>query len=368
MEHKEQDYMRYTIWVLLLFLIVFQGCETEEQKERRLRKTTREQGEKVEQEQEGIEETIPEDALFKSYTFDVNKESYTIDLPISESLISYFGSQPKVYRYEGRQLPSDWEKDYYNMFLTNEKDERLIKQIIRRIKDLKPSMTEAELVEFLIAFVQGGLAYDWDSFYSVADQLNYPYETIFKEKGVCSDKSLVLSKLLAFVGYDIALFAFPKANHMAIGIRVPAEFGSFKTNYAFIETTNYTNIGIIPDNYIGNITLEADPTVVNVKTSGRKIFEGIRKYKAKEEALLKKYGKPYLSASAQEKKLLENMHKLSEQIEALKEKLKELGCKGIVSTRKAQNCNEINEELNLLINDYNEKVQKYNALNETQQS
>lgn len=296
------------------------------------------------------------------YRFDVGKQTHTIRLGFKEDDIKYYSRQPKSYTYRGSEPPADYEIDYYNMFLKKHRDVVILDEILEQIEDLKPNMTEIELLTSLVAFVQGGLAYDWDSYYDVNDKLNYPLETLGKSKGVCSDKSLVLGKLLALLGYDVVFMTFEKANHMAVGIRVPYGYGNLGTEYAFIETTNYSVIGKVPDKFVGGIQIDEVPNIIPVINSGNKIFEGIAAYQAQQNEASDKYGDYYNSASASEKSLLEEMDQLKSKIDQLKSELNEIGCKGTIPSARLDKCNEVHERVNRTIDKYNDKVNDFNAL------
>jgi len=82
---------------------------------------------------------------------------------------------------------------------------------------------------------------DIDLKYDKFVNIRYPYEVIFDNKGICSEKSLLLALLLKGLEYNVALFRIELSNlehHMAVGIKVPKEFDYMGTGYAFIETTS----------------------------------------------------------------------------------------------------------------------------------
>jgi len=305
-----------------------------------------------------------EDAIVNTYTFDVGKKTYSIELALEEDVVDYFKDEPKVYTYSGNNLPDDWEIDYYNMFVKNRKDENAIEDILYELQRLKRNMSEEELVQFAVAFVQGGMEYDWNSYYSVSDKLNYPYETLFEQKGVCSDKSLVLGKLLAALDYDVAFLTFEKANHMAVGLKVPSGYGDLGTKYAFVESTNYSSIGRIPQTFVGGVKIEEAPQVIPIYNAGNKSYDAIVDLEDKERQLSKKYGDSYLQASAQAKNLLEEMYKLKSSIEELTKKFENLNCEGEVNASKMKACNKFQNRINKKVDAYNKKVAEYNELNQ----
>jgi hypothetical protein len=207
--------MRF-ITFLLIVSVVAMSCGEYERSRAKRDRNRRDRSERMERSDDDrttkkrSNRRVSDDAIVNTYTFDVGKETYSIDLALEEDVVKYFEDEPKVFTYRGDELPDDWQIDYYNMFIDNRKDEGVFDDILDELQDLKRNMSEEELVQFIVAFVQGGMDYDWNSYYSVSDKLNYPYETLFAKKGVCSDKSLVLGKLLAMLDYDVAFLTFEK--------------------------------------------------------------------------------------------------------------------------------------------------------------
>jgi hypothetical protein len=78
-------------------------------------------------------------------------------------------------------------------------------------------------------------------------QMRYPYQVIYDNKGICSEKSMLLAALLSKLGYGVALFHFVPENHMSVGIKSPMQYSYVQSGYAFIETTNPS----IPTDAIG---------------------------------------------------------------------------------------------------------------------
>jgi uncharacterized protein YukE len=73
----------------------------------------------------------------------------------------------------------------------------------------------------------------------------FPYETLYDNKGICTDKTFLAVALLEKLGYGTALFNFEK--HVAPGIRCPLEYSSFDSGYCYTEvsTTGFF-IGELP--------------------------------------------------------------------------------------------------------------------------
>ena len=66
----------------------------------------------------------------------------------------------------------------------------------------------------------------------------FPYETLYDNKGICTDKSYLASSLIKEFGYGSVIYVFDEDRHMAVGIKTPSTYSSFNSGYSFIETTN----------------------------------------------------------------------------------------------------------------------------------
>ncbi len=69
-------------------------------------------------------------------------------------------------------------------------------------------------------------------------QDRFPYETLYDNKGICTDKSYLEAALIKSLGYGSSLFTFDDVHHMAVGISVSEEYVDFDSGYGYIETTN----------------------------------------------------------------------------------------------------------------------------------
>lgn len=107
-----------------------------------------------------------------------------------------------------------------------------------------------QLVEYLTAFVQQGIAYKKDPYNNGYDYPKYPIETVAEKSGDCEDKAALLVALLNTFGFDAVMVRLP--GHMAAAVRTNGA-GSYyfhkNKKYSFIETTGIWKIGSIPSKY-----------------------------------------------------------------------------------------------------------------------
>ena len=176
---------------------------------------------------------------------------YTLSETFYGSLDDFYKNSPKTYQYQGA-LPSDWEKTYYAMFLQSAANDVSIKKLATDIQQLgaQKNLTADQIVELTLSFVQA-IPYDHARAQEISAGTgtpDYPYETLYIDTGVCSDKSLLLAALLKQLGYGAALLVYPSENHMAVGIACPAKYSSYASGYCYAETTaTGFRIGMIPD-------------------------------------------------------------------------------------------------------------------------
>lgn len=97
-----------------------------------------------------------------------------------------------------------------------------------------------------------------------SSDLRHPYQVLYDNTGVCSEKSVLLAALLKELGYGVALLSFDSQNHMAVGILCPAQYSYRGTGYAFIESTRPTIPTYADGDYVGVGQLTTMPAVISV--------------------------------------------------------------------------------------------------------
>jgi len=171
---------------------------------------------------------------------------------VSSSWYSIYQSSPKVYTYSADNIPNNLREEFYGMFLKLKSGDTLIDEIIAKLKIVatQNNWTEDETLEFIISFVQY-IPYDQAKADSGNVVAYYPYETLYLDKGVCSDKTFLAMVILRKLGYGAAVLDFPDINHTALGISCPLEYSINNSGYCYVETTNYFPFGVIPQNIKG---------------------------------------------------------------------------------------------------------------------
>lgn len=108
------------------------------------------------------------------------------------------------------------------------------------------------------------IPYDYAGMSARSSNLRHPYEVLYDNTGVCSEKSLLLAALLKELGYGVALLSFDSQSHMAVGISSPSQYAYRSTGYAFVESTRPNIPTYAEGNYVGTGQLTTMPGVVSV--------------------------------------------------------------------------------------------------------
>ncbi len=193
-----------------------------------------------------------EQSVVKTFSWNYKGVKYELPLTLYQSVYTYYQKQPKSYAYSGT-IPPDWEDGYYGMFLKANENDLTISQLAANLQSLgeKHKLSSDQIVELTLAFVQA-IAYDDAKASNIltgigSETMLYPYETLFEQQGVCSDKSLLAVSILRKLGYGVAIFTYEQDNHMAIGVQCPKSYSTYGSGYCYGETTSVGNkIGIIP--------------------------------------------------------------------------------------------------------------------------
>lgn len=202
-----------------------------------------------------------------------NNQDYLIQLELTNTYYNYYKQQPKVFSYSG-QLPSDWRDRYYKQFTTGTEQEKIIIQIVNQLRQQasKNNLNNSQLAELAATFVQS-IPYDQARSELIAQKSNqatpnYPYETLYLNKGVCTDKSLLAWMIFKKLGYGTALLSYPEANHMALGLSCPQGSTNYSSGFCYLETTQYYRIGLIPKDISGQAASSTGSTLPSWQASG----------------------------------------------------------------------------------------------------
>lgn len=138
-------------------------------------------------------------------------------------------------------------KGLFSNFVISDRSDNLISTLASDIKALgeKNKLNEDQILELVLCFVQN-IPYDTTKAEDILSDKNvleydipqYPYETLYKNSGICTDKAYLGSALLKELGYSTALLLFSEDQHMALGVKVDKRYGNFDSEYAMAEVTS----------------------------------------------------------------------------------------------------------------------------------
>lgn len=229
-----------------------------------------------------------------TYYWTYRNKKYSLTENLSVDLYQQYANSPKVYTYSEKNPPANPRDNYYAMLISEKNNDPSINKLLNDLKTIaaQEGFQGDELVEFVLAFVQY-IPYDEVKLTTTSRLVNYPFETLYKQSGVCSDKSFLSALLLRKLGYGAILFDLPEANHTAIGIQCPIADSTYGSGYCYVETTNYFPIGIIPQSLNSGIA------------NGESAIEDVFKTTnlGKVEYYQKTSGKVYLGISATKEKV-----------------------------------------------------------------
>lgn len=293
-----------------------------------------------------------------TYDFQLGESRLNLSLDLPMALRNEFANAPRSYSYTGT-LPAGWKKSYFEMFLGHKADRPTVESILAELRKLRPSPSQDTLLELATAFVQTAIVYDWQAANQISGgKIHYPSETLLDRKGVCADKTILLAAILQAMGYRIAILTWERANHMALGVAVPAGQGNFGSGYVMIETTAPTRIGTVPEKYAGGIRLDGKPEIVEL--GGSQQYNGLAALREREKTLAQEFGQEYLKMPPAQQAIYRKMHPLKAEMEQLAQQLK--ACKGTLQPAQYTLCQQLNAQHNAKVEAYNKLVLEFNKV------
>lgn len=329
-----------------------------------------------------------EGSQVNTFSFEYACTDYTLDLPISETRVQDYASSDKSFYYAG-ELPEDWEEQYYEKFLEGEYDTQVITSTIVEVRSALGIQEDDDLVMALTSLVQH-IEYDCNKLFSYENlddhdyQTNFPLETLYRQKGVCGDFSILLGKMLREAGYGAAFLLYNQANHMALGVRCPAADATYVhegVGYCYIETTGPARIGVKP-RVINGMDLTEEPLIIPIADG--KSFQKMASLAQTQQAEAERYGEyilqvagcqeisRYKSVKNQEYELYQyedqlddyasRMESISTQRSGLVEEYNAMNCEGELSQEQYEKCANQSDRIEALRRKYNDLVRKYKDL------
>lgn len=210
--------------------------------------------------------------------------------------IHLFESLDQIYSPKKGSLTNENVSSFYLWYVNQSCQTTHLSSLIDQIRNV--SSTPDDQVRIAISLIQHipydeikaaekrnaslTLPKDEYGFYTINDTVNasillfdrYPYNVLYENTGICSEKSTTLALLLKELGYGVVLFHFPAENHMAAGVKCPLRYSYRQSGYCFIETTKTSIITDSSGTYgPDRQPLTSSPFIINV-TDGQS-FESV---------------------------------------------------------------------------------------------
>ncbi|MFH1503214.1 MAG: hypothetical protein ABIE36_00980, partial [Candidatus Diapherotrites archaeon] len=157
-----------------------------------------------------------------------------IEFTVYRGIYDYVSGIPRHINYYGNEERS--RRDFKLKALDDSEQRNALMPLVIGIQNsVKKKEEQAKIAISLIQIISYNDSLV-DSDLEQAVNYKYPYQTIYDEQALCSEKADLLAFLLRELGYGVAIFYFPVEDHEAVGIKCSAR--DFQdTGYCFIETT-----------------------------------------------------------------------------------------------------------------------------------
>ena len=180
----------------------------------------------------------------REYTWTYKDRKYTWSAFFPKALYDYYKNKPRPPTRD------------YSVYATDPFDDSVIRQSVSSFRKTsqEEGFNERETINFVVTFVQS-LQYTADDVTTPFDEYpRYPLETLIDNGGDCEDTSILVSTLLAELGYDSILVSPPQ--HLAVGVACTDCSGAYyqyqDKKYFYLETTgDGWEIGEMPTEYEG---------------------------------------------------------------------------------------------------------------------
>jgi len=286
-----------------------------------------------------------------SHTFPFQMVMVSLSFPVNASLIEGTKKAGRVtYVYNIDPSPEEIA-DAYRAMVTEPAQEQIFSDLLEELRKVRSlqGLSDDEYLELMAVYVQS-LRYESLE----QNPAKFPAETIIDGAGDCDDKSLLLAGLLAREDYSVSLMSFGPEAHMAIGIGSD-DYLYKKTGYAFLETTNYSFIGVPTDTLGDNLSLYSDPTIIIINS-------GKKRYSSGDET--RYIHENYLKSDQKMKELSSDLINLNDDLMAKRIRISDLDSR-IAQLRDSGNIREYNSQVlthSTLVSIYNKRLASYRQI------
>ena len=286
-----------------------------------------------------------------SHRFPFEKTTVNLTLPINVSVYEGAKQAEKATTVYGNISETVWLTQSYRAMVQDPAQDSLYAGLLTETDKirLQQKLSDDEYLELIAVYIQS-LRYETRE----QNPAKFPVETVVDRAGDCDDKSLLLAGLLSREGYPVALLLFGPESHMAVG--VGSDDYLYKiTGYTFVETTNYSFVGVPTDKLGGNLTLNSDPVIIPI-SNGTKFFGSGSETRYIHDM--------YVLSDQKIKELEPQVKRMGSDLTSQQEKIAQLESQ-IREIRNTGNSGSYNTQAavhNALVSDYNSRLNAYRQL------
>ena len=166
---------------------------------------------------------------------------------------------PKEFPYYG-EPDYIWERHFYLNIINYPSQVQFYEDTLYQLEKIRKdlNLSDDEYAELIVSFVQS-IPYDNES---TRASTEFPVITLVEYKGVCGDKSAMLSGLLSKANYNVSFFVYDPEDHAAVGISCKDH--PYEAGYCFVESTGYYLVNVPPKEYQGGIVLKSSPKILPI--------------------------------------------------------------------------------------------------------
>ena len=286
-----------------------------------------------------------------SHRFPFEKTTVNLTLPINVSVYEGAKQAEKATTVYGNISETVWLTQSYRAMVQDPAQDSLYAALLTETDKirLQQKLSDDEYLELIAVYIQS-LRYETRE----QNPAKFPVETVVDRAGDCDDKSLLLAGLLSREGYPVALLLFGPESHMAVG--VGSDDYLYKiTGYTFVETTNYSFVGVPTDKLGGNLTLYSDPVIIPI-SNGTKFYGSGSETRYIHDM--------YVLSDQKAKELEPQVKSMGSDLTSKQEKIAHLESQ-IQGMRNTGNSDSYNAQVtvhNALVSDYNSRLNAYREL------
>jgi len=286
-----------------------------------------------------------------SHRFPFEKTTVNLTLPINVSVYEGAKQAEKATTVYGNISETVWLTQSYRAMVQDPAQDSLYAALLTETDKirLQQKLSDDEYLELIAVYIQS-LRYETRE----QNPAKFPVETVVDRAGDCDDKSLLLAGLLSREGYPVALLLFGPESHMAVGVGSD-DYLYKNTGYTFVETTNYSFVGVPTDKLGGNLTLYSDPVIIP-------IGNGTKFYGSGSET--RYIHDMYVLSDQKAKELEPQVKSMGSDLTSKQEKIAHLESQ-IQGMRNTGNSDSYNAQVavhNALVSDYNSRLNAYREL------